>query len=338
MGVLYHEYRVIVAGQDVTSRFDPLLTSIKITRASGEAADECSLDISDPDGNVVLPSERADVLIEVDGQRAFKGFVSDVSYDIDKSAGRRMSISASSIDQGSKVKEPKLKQKDDATLEEVAKEWGKAAGLNVTVGGSITSIKRAYWIQQHESFMGWAQRIASEVGASIKIIGNEAYMIAINEGISASGKPLPTIDAAYGVNLLSASITPIMSRPKFKNVEVSYFDRASAQKKTVNVPSGIEDVDAALRTVITAADEDEAKQMAGAAGKRSDREKGAGSINILGAIYAEPEALVNLTGVRPGIDGQYRIASISHTISKGSGFVTSIELRQPQGGAGKDDR
>lgn len=336
--LLYHNYKVIVAGQDVTSRFDPRLLSISITRASGEASDTCDLNLSDPDGVIVLPTKRDTVLIQIDGQQAFEGFVSDVDYKWGKGDGRTLTVSASSIDQGGKTKEPVLRHKDDATLEEVAKEFGHKAGLEVTVAGSITSIKRSYWSMHRESFMSWAQRVSDEVGASLKIIGSRAFIVGINEGISASGKTLTPIIAQDGVNMIGGNISPIISRPKFKDVEIEYFDVAKGERVKKKVPTGINDVDASLRSVITAADEDQADKRAGAEGKKSDREKGSGSVQILGDVFAEPEAICSVSGVRPGIDGDYRISSVTHTIDKSSGFKTDLSLKQPQGEAGKDTR
>lgn len=338
MGFVSNEYQVIVAGQDVTSRFDPHLLSIDITRASGEAADECSLSLSDQDGSIVLPKERATVQVTINGADAFNGFVTDVSYSFGKGAGRTLEISCSSVDQGSTVKEPKLKHKDDASLKDVAAEWGSKVGLVVTVAGSIAGVQRPYWLSQNESFMSWGQRTAKEVGASFKILGSKAFMVALNEGISSSGKPLTPIKAAYGDNLISGNISPIISRPKFKNVEVSYFDVKKGEKVKVDVPTGINDVDSALRTVITAANEDDAKKRGESASKNSDREKGSGSATILGDVYAEPEALCQISGIRPGIDGSYRISSVKHKLSKGSGFQTELDLKQPQDGAGVDSR
>jgi hypothetical protein len=338
MPFVSNDYQVIVSGQDVTSRFDPHLLSIKITRASGEASDECTLKLSDQDGLILLPQERAPVQVMINGALAFEGFVSDVSYDFGKSDGRTMEISCSSIDQGSAVKEPKLKHKDDASLSSVAQEWGSKVGLAVTVAGSIASVQRPYWLSQTESFMSWGQRIAKEVGASFKIIGSRAFMVALNEGISASGRPLTPISAAYGVNLISGNISPIISRPKFKNVEVSYFDIAKGERVKVPVETGVDDVDSALRHVITAANEDQAKKKGESSSKTSDREKGGGTATILGDVYAEPEALCQISGIRPGIDGSYRISSVTHNLSKGSGFETELSLKQPQSGAGVDKR
>jgi len=338
MGFVKNKYQVWLNGQNVTSRLDPLLLSIKVTRAAEAASDTCDLTLSDADGGIALPSERAPALVIVDGSEIFRGFVSDVTSSFGKGEGRTLEVSASSIDNGSKVKEPVLRSEDDASFEEVATKWGKRAGLAVSVAGSITSITRPYWIMQRESFMSWGQRMAREIGASFKVLGDRAFFVAINEGISASGKTLTPVNATYGVNLISGSISPIISRPKFKDVEVSYFDLKKGKRVNVTVGTGVDDVDAALRTVIMAADEGEAKQKAGAAGKMSDREKGGGSVVILGSPYAEPEAICKISGVRPGIDGAYRISSVTHSLSKGDGFRTTLDLKQPSGGAGKDSR
>lgn len=330
--------QINVAGQDVTSRFDPHLLECKITRASGEAADTCDLKLSDQNGDIVLPGERAPVLVIVNGDLGFTGFVSDVTHAGAKGSGSTLDISCSSIDQGSKVKEPSSKHKDDFSLSDFASEIGKTAGLAVTVAGSIAGLSRPYWGILNESFMSWGQRIAKEVGASFKIIGNQAYLVGLNEGISASGRPLTPVSAIAGVNLLTWSITPIMSRPKFKEAEVSYFDIKKGERVTQKVPTSNSDVEASLRHVIGAANEDQAKQKATGSSKSSDREKGAGSVTILGDILAEPEAMCNVSGVRPGIDGGYRVSSVSHTISKSAGFTSDISLSEPQGGAGVDSR
>jgi phage protein D len=327
--------RVIIAGQDVTSRFDPHLLSLKVSRSGKSASDETDIDLADPDGSIVLPQKRSPVEITVGGVSAFSGFVADVDYDF--SEGRKLTVSASSVDQGSKVKEPAMRHKDDASFSDVAKEWGAKVGLTVSVAGTIASVERAYWLSQNESFMSWGNRIAAEIGASFKIQGSKAYFVGINEGLSGSGKALRPVTAAWGVNLLGGSISPIISRPKFKNVKISYFDIAKGEHTEVDVPTGIDDVDAALRTAITSADESQSKQKGKAIGKNSDREKGSGSVSILGAIYAEPEAMLMLSGVRPGIDGSYRISSVDHEIGS-SGFRTNCTLKQPQDGAGVDSR
>lgn len=340
MGFTKQEFRVVVAGKDVTSRFAPRLLDLTVERSAGKAADCATVKIANPKGEVFMPSERAAMTIDLGGEWAFEGFVSEVQCDLSKGSGRTMSITASSVDQGSKAKEPMLRHMDDATLSEVATEFGQKAGLDVQVSGSIATLHRDYWIQQNESFQSWGQRVANEVGGTFKIIGSRAFMTARNEGLSASGRTLTEISAVAGDNgnLISASIRPIVSRPKFRNVEISYFDTNKGERVTEEIDTGIGDVEAKLRSVINTAGKDHAQQKANALGKESDREKGQGDIVIVGDARAEPEAICTVAGVMPGADGAYRIDTVLHRMSKSGGFQTSLTLRQPQSGAGKDPR
>ena len=331
-------YSVSIAGQDVTSRFSPILKSLQIQRSAGQASDTCDLTLADPGGQVFLPRDRASVVVALNGLWAFEGFVSDVSCSISKSAGREIKISASSVDHGSKAKEPSLRHKDDASLGDVAKEWGAKAGLDVEVIGSLKDVHRDYWLMQNESFASWAQRVAREVGGTLKIIGSRAYLSPRNEGISASGRTLTPIRAAVGDNLISAEISPIISRPKYSKVAISYFDRSKGERVEVEVDTGISDVDTKLRELITAANEAEAKKKGEARAKESDRQKGGGTVTIVGNALAEPEAVCTVSGVRPGIDGSYQIDTVDHSVDKSSGFVTTIGLKQPKNGAGVDSR
>lgn len=338
MGVIRNVYSVIVNGTDVTSRFNPLSTEISVERAAGKAADSATISVSNPDGQVVMPSKGDPITIHLAGIWVFDGFVTEVRGSYSKGNGRRLSITASSVNQEGKAKEPSLRHKDDASFSDVAKEFGQKAGINVEVIGDIAQIQRAYWIQQNESFVSWGNRLAREIGATFKVIGDRAFFATRNEGLSVSGQALTPIEATVGVNLISADLSPFVGRPRFKKVMVSYFDEAKGEKVEEEIDTGIGGVEAALRTVISAADKDQAKKKAESLGKESDREKGQGDVTIIGDARVEPEAICTVSGVMPGIDGSYRIDSVSHKVAKNGGFTTSMTLRQPQDGAGVDSR
>jgi hypothetical protein len=331
MGFRKGTYKVLVNGQDVTSRFSPLLLDLSVDRSAGQSADSCEITIANPYGNrVQVPSERASIQIFLNGQWVFEGFVTEVECSIGKGEGRTLSIVGSSVDQGSKAKEPSLKHLDKGTLATAAQTFGQKAGLSVQVAGSIASIERDYWLQQNESFVSWGQRIAREVGGTFKVIGSRAFLTARNEGLSISGRPLTTVDATFGVNLLSASIRPIVTRPRFNKVKISYFDLAKGERVEEEVDTGIEGVDSTLRHLLTAATKDQAQRRAKAHGQEAERDKGQGDVTIVGDARAEPEALCVLSGVMPGADGAYRIHTVSHKLSKKAGFTTTLSLRQPQ--------
>lgn len=337
MSIIKNQYTVLVNGTDVTSRFNPLVTSISVERAAGKAADTATIVVANPGGAVFMPQDRDPIEIHLAGVWVFEGFVNEIECSIDKSGGRTISITASSVDQGGKATEPTLRHKDNASFEDTAKEFGKQADLDVTVIGDIAQVQRDYWLMQNESFLSWGRRMEQEIGATFKVLGRRAFFTTRNEGESASGQQLTTIEAAYGFNLLSASIRPIVSRPRFKNVKISYFDTAKGVRVEEEVDTGVGGVETTLRHVLSTATKDQAKQKAKSLGKNSDRDKGQGDINIIGDPRAEPEALCVVSGVMAGADGTYRIDSVSHKVSR-SGFTTSLTLKQPQGSAGKDTR
>lgn len=59
---------------------------------------------------------------------------------------------------------------------------------------------------------------------------------------------------------------------------------------------------------------------------------------MMGDVRAQPEAELILKGVRPGIDGVYRIKTVEHSLDRGGGVATRCEVGEPAGGAGVDDR
>src|SRR5690606_333830 len=86
------------------------------------------------------------------------------------------------------------------------------------------------------------------------------------------------------------------------------------------------------------ADEGEATSQSGSRKTESERGRGGGSITINGNADAQPEGSVALSGARPGIDGTYRIDAVNQDFSRSTGWVTRIDLQEPQDEAGKDKR
>lgn len=329
---------VVVGGSTVTGNFLPFIKDVTIKRSADAAYDTAEILLADPYGQIAFPKARAEIDLNIRGQWAFSGFVSDVGWKFDKGSGREMSISATSADMGSKLKEPVLRNKDDATFGDVAKEWGGKIGLDVQALGDLASIEREYWIMQSESFMSWGQRIAKDLGATFKVLGKRAFFSPRNDPTSASGKPLTPVFVSGGVNLLSADITPIIGRPQFKEVEAEWWDQKEAVIKKIKAATSNTDVEAVLRRLVKAPDEAQAQKKADAIAKESDRKAGSGTVTIIGDVPIEPEADVIVSGCRPGIDGNYRAEDVTLKLSKSAGFTTTISIVHPSGNAGKDAR
>ena len=339
-------YSVFIDGKDVTPGFVAVVTSITIKDGEGEKSDTASIDLDNANSQIAFPRIGAKIEIGLgwEGNPAiicFEGKVDEVKSAGSRGGGRTLTISAKSADTRGKLKQREEKHKDKAKLGDVASEWGKEAGLtDVKVHPDLAKIERPYWSIEGESFVSWAARTAKEIGATFKVMGERAVMTPRSSGKTASGKDLPKIKAEWGKNLISWNMSPVLSRNAFKKFETRWYDPKEAKWKTETVEAreAGDGIEASTTKRFSSADKDTAKAEADSESKESDREKGGGSVSIDGDPTAQAEAECEVIGTDPGIDGTYRIESITHKITRSGGFTTDLELKQPKGEAGKDTR
>ncbi|PZU95583.1 MAG: late control protein [Chelatococcus sp.] len=339
-------YSVLIDGNDITAGLVAIVTKIMIRDGEGEKSDTASIDLDDADGQISLPRVGAKIEIGLGWEGGstvicFEGKVDEIKSTGGRGQGRMLTISAKSADTRGKLKQSEEKHKDNAKLGDVAAEWGRDAGLtDVKVHPDLASVERGYWAMEGESFLSWAARTAQEVGATFKVMGDRAVMTPRSSGKSASGKDLPKITAKWGDNLINWNITPVQSRDDFKKFETRWYDPKEAKWKTETVEAreagtGIE---ATKLKRFSSNDKATAKAAAESESKEGDREKGGGSVSIDGDPTAQAEAECEVVGARPGVDGTYRIESVTQNLSRGGGWTTDLELKQPKGEAGKDTR
>lgn len=339
-------YSIKVDGKTVTDAFEPLLISMHIRLADGGKSDTLEINLDDTDGQIQLPREDADIeatLAWSDGGGSvhFTGKTDEPKSQGSRGGGMVMSIHAHATDMKG---EPKAKQsrhkgeKDKKTkFGEVAKDWGKKAGLDVKVEGKLESVEREYWSMANESYMAWGQRMAEDLGATFKISGKKAVFVPRNSGKSASGKPLTPITATYGENIIDWDLSPTYNRARYKDSIVRWYDLKKAKwnrkKVTIEDQAKVHLVD-----TVKASSEDHAKDKAEANAEESKRGKGGGTITIDGDPAAQPQAPCTVKGIRGGIDGQYQITTATHNLTRGQGWTVDCDLEQPQSPAGQDSR
>ncbi len=366
-------YQITIDGTDVSSNFNPVLISLGITLYDGGQADAVEIELDDTGGQIALPRVGAPVSISLGwsdsgaapifdgftdepkstarhhslrhgyGQEESSGSIGELLSAGSRSRGRILTLSAKSANMGGKLKQPQQAHVDNTSFGTVAQQWGQVAGLSdVKVDASLSSVQRPYWAISNESFMAWGVRIAREIGATFKVLGSRAVFLPLAGGTSASGASLEGITAAWGVNLLDWSITPLQSRPSYANFKVRHYDPKAAQWKTEQAPAvgGIgSDFVADHTAVRKAASQDLAKAQAASNAAVGAREKGAADhVVIDGEPVAQPEAPCAVSGIRAGVDGGYTIAKVRHELRRGSGFTTQLGLKQPSGSAGVDSR
>lgn len=329
------DWRVEVEGHDVSANMRPYLIDIEITDKDGTAADTCSLNFDDTGGQTLMPKDGAKLRVYLQGALKFGGTVDSVRSSGSRGGGRRLKISAKGFDSRGKVKELQGFHKDDASLEDFFGQAARQAGLaGVIVGGQIGSVMRDYWSADGESFLQIGQRLAREFNATFKVREDRAVLMPRDQ------TPLAPVYGTVGKNVITWDIAPFTGRMAFSRGKVSYFDRKEAAFKTEEVEFEIDrdlpDVTYQVRGM--AADSAQAKGVGEARKSQVQREGGEGSVEMDLTVEAQAEATFIFSGARPGVDGTYRIMSVKHKASRSGGSTTSLELKQPQGGAGKDNR
>ncbi|MGY6709690.1 MAG: phage late control D family protein [Rhizobiaceae bacterium] len=333
-------WQVFVDGRDMSSAMQPFLIDIEVVDKDGTASDTCSLTFDDTGGQILLPRDGAKVRVLLQGVQVFFGTVDSVRSTGSRSGGRQVSVSAKGMDSRGKIKEPQGFHKDDASLEEFLGEAAEKAGLaGVRVLGRLRSIRREYWAADGESFIHLGQRLAREFAATFKIRATEGGDMAVLTPLEHE-EPLPVVTGRVGGNVISWDIAPFTGRRVFTRARARWFDRETGAFREKEIEFDLDrDLPEATNVIRSPAhDEDQADADIEARKAEAEREGGEGTVDLDLAPEAQAEGKFVLVGARPGVDGTYRITSVRHRASRSGGSTTGLDIKQPAGGAGKDDR
>lgn len=330
-------FNVTVAGSNITTALMPVLLGLQISDKVGTHTDTADLEIDDTDGQIVLPATGAKVAIalgwDTEGMRVvFEGTVDEVKSSGNRGSGRRLRITAKGMDTTGTAKEGQQRNWDNATVETILRDAAAHAGItDIQIDPTLSGIARTYFEMRDESFVAMGARLASEIGANFRVTGEKVVVSKRNADYETS------VRAAWGENLHSWDIAPKLGRPQFGKVRSRWYDVANAAWQAVERATGL-DVPAIFHTRFPQPDAAASDQQNNSNAATTDRDAGQGTVVIEGNTSAVPDGLCIVSGTRPGVDGAYRIESVTHNLTRSGGFVTTLELKQPKGGAGSDSR
>ncbi|MEW6019758.1 MAG: contractile injection system protein, VgrG/Pvc8 family [Pseudomonadota bacterium] len=336
-------HRILVEGRDVSTAILSRLIRLSVRDASGQAADTAEIELDDRGGSIVFPRAGVSIEIRLADARGrglvFAGKVDSARSRGDRSGGRILTISAKGADVMGRAKQLQERHFDDVTIGEALRIAGAAAGIEeVRVDPDLAQISRTYLALEGESFLAFGQRLAREVGATFKVVGSRALLVKRNAGTTASGRPMGTVPAVAGDNLFSWDIAPYVGRPRHSRATARHYDPDQARHQQSSVDLDDDSTDAELIVRYGAADGAAAQDQAAASAAEVERAGGSGSVTIDGDLRAKPGALCEVRGARPGIDGDYLIDAVEHSLDRTSALTTRLDLGLPQGTAGQDAR
>ena len=323
-------FSVTVAGTNITTILRPVLIGLSISDKVGTHTDSARLDIDDSDGRIILPQKGAPVSIalgwESEGMRpVFTGTVDEVMSSGNRGSGRRLRITAKGMDTLGPAKEGQQRHWDDASIETILRDAGAFAGVTrIDIDPDLRGLTRAYFEMHDESFIAMGERLAREIGGNFRVMGDRAVLSKRN------GTSTALVRAVWGENLHSWDIAPQLGRPQFSAVRARWYDMAGAAWQMVARETAL-DVRALHAAKFAKANADESAQQTDSDAATSERDAGEGTVTIEGNTGAIPDGLCLVVGTRGGVDGAYRIDAVTHMLSREGGFVTTLELKHPQG-------
>lgn len=331
----FKTWTVTVDGRDVSTAMRPKLIGADIDDQPGMEADAARLRFDDRDGQIIMPPVGKPISIAADGVVIFAGVVDSTPWTLARGEGRILDIVASSVDLRGKAKERQAWHMDDATLADALGKAAGDAGFTITVDPALASIRRDYWSPDGRSFLAWSQELADELGATFKVSGSRAVFAQRGTGLSPNGGPLPSVRAEIGRNVLALRIDVTASRGRYGQAEARWFDREAGEFKSKTVELSA-DVGAVNRAKRTFQDEGEADSFLEGRRAAEERDAAIGTVEMLFTPEARTEGTLILAGARPGVDGTYRIVSVSHSVTRTEGARTTLGLGQPK--VAGDDR
>jgi uncharacterized protein len=231
-------------------------------------------------------------------------------------------------------------EKGKVPLKDVMTKVFGAAGLQVAISPEMEKIARDFW-SVNDSPMNFGKRIAQETGGLFKISKSTAVLIGKIEGVNAAGEAMPTIDAVWGINLIGWRIKPYVGRTQWGNAQSQFFDTHKGLwtpvKAAISGGTPFGGTQAIAHAVNSVADKATGEQTNSGASGDSKSSRGTGWVLFNGEPNAKANGFIRIEGARPGIDGTYTMTEVEHNYTRGVGFTTRANVKNPKGTGGGMD-
>lgn len=325
-------FRLFANEADITGTLQSRLISLRYTDASGYESDVLEIVISDADPNapVAEPPTGAEMVLFLgyDGLAQKMGeFVCD---EIEMSGWPgEMTIRARSavFDKSKKGKTGLQSQKSrswpkDTKLGDMVSKIAKEHGLTPKVSESLKTIKLPHIAQTDESDLNFLVRVGRKYDGFVKPVGQYLIFAKRGESKSVSGEELPPV--ALTPSMVSRYRVVTSSRETAGMVVAYWHAVKNAKRHEVKVGEG----EPVTRLKMYYPTQEMALAAARSELDRRKRKKTTVSIQLPGRPDLAAEAKLVLAGFRPGVDGEWIITRVEHSLGS-SGYVCQVEAETP---------
>lgn len=312
---------------------------------NGSESDVATIVVDDRDGLLEIPATGTKLQVEMGYEETELADMGEFEIETVTVVGwpRAMVISATGVSMTGKMKERRTQDYHDKSVSDVISDIAKRHGLAARVPSSIGSRKYDYLAQTQESDMHFFTRLARDNDAVAKVARGRLLFTPRGKGESGTGQSVSSVTLTYGVDIKYYE-AQLKSRPAHGRTRAPYHrvENGETKDEATGLPPGISIVDfndaatgvqqALLATGAAATfqvpsyqpdGKEQAKRTAEAKQGAQDRLTGELDLIIIGNPAVMAESPINVVGVRYGVDGEWNVTKVQHTIDT-SGFESII--------------
>ncbi len=193
-------WQVMLAGVDITSRFDPKLLTLRISQSRQEKADKLSIELDDADGKLVLPPANATLMVSLGWARGSGvpvGIVGMGTYVVDdiewSGPPDRVTINAHSADMRDSFRTRKTRTWTAQTLGAITAQIAGEQGLTPRCHPDLSGITVSAAEQHNQSDMEFLRNLGRRYDAVATVKAAAVILAPMNATTTATGATLPAV-------------------------------------------------------------------------------------------------------------------------------------------------
>lgn len=315
------DFRILAEGTDITDKIADRLIRLSVTDEAGRRSDAARIELDDRDAAIRLPRTGAELEIWLGYESSL---VRAGLYKVDRlelsAPPATLLLEATSANMKASLKEQKTRPWEATTIGAIIEAIAADHGLTPTVGDDLSGVAIDREDQLDESDMHFLSRLAIDRDAVAKPADDRLLFVRRDQAKSASGRTLPTTMLRPGdVTSWQVSIT---ERLRYQSVVAYWHDTEAAERREVRAGSG-------EPTFTIASDfPDAATAQAAANARLGALARGTSELEMTmpGRADLFAEAPLTLTGFRDGVDGDWTVETVEHSLSR-SGFTTRLTAK-----------
>lgn len=326
-------FRIEANRSDITATIRDRFRSLVITDNAGIQSDSLTITLADnvPDQPIMIPNTGAELAVWIGYDRQAVKMGLFIVDEVEISGPPNMMMiraNAAPQEQTPAAKTPLQTQKwrswdAGTTLGDMVATIAQEHGMDPAVPVALANQKLPHYDQIAESDINLLTRAAKNYDAVVKPANGKLLLTKKAASETVSGNPLPAV-AVNAIELTDWSVT-IAERESYNTVTATWYDQDAAEEKSVTVGEG-EPVKAMRHSY-----KNEAEAKAAASAELGSRARGKSTLSFTmpGRTDLIAESRLKLSGLRPGINQEWLVTKVSHTIDA-SGYKVSGSAETPQ--------